>query len=87
MDVCPICRAILKGATTCRRCRADLQKVQEVERRGQVMVVAAVRALVAGDAVGAAAWTERARAVHVSPTVRTLRALVEAAVSAEEKAR
>lgn len=87
MDACPICRAKLNGATTCRRCRADLVKVQEVEQHGQMLAVAAIRALVSGDAEGAIDWIDRARAVHASPTVRRLRALVEAAVNSEGDAR
>jgi hypothetical protein len=76
MDACPICRASLNGATTCRRCRADLDKVQAVERRGKALVLAALRALVEGDPVSAALWLDRARRVHATPAVRALRALV-----------
>src|SRR5271166_5813461 len=76
MDACPICRASLNGATTCRRCRAALDKVQAVERRGQALAMAALRALVEGDSTNAALWLERARRVHATPAVRALRALV-----------
>lgn len=79
MESCPICRASLRGATTCRRCRAELQTAQEIEQRARTMAVAAVRALVAGDAVSATAWIERARAVHATPTVQTLHRLIDAA--------
>ena len=44
-----MCRASLNGASTCRRCRADLQKVQEIERRGQALAGAAMLALAEGD--------------------------------------
>lgn len=77
MDACPICRASLHGATTCRRCRADLQKVRDIEQRARTMAVAAVQALVAGDATGATAWIERARTTHAAPTVQTLRRLID----------
>ena len=79
MDACPICRASLNGATTCRRCRADLDKVQAVERRGQALAMAALRALVQGDSAGAALWLERAHRQHATPAVRALRALMDAA--------
>jgi hypothetical protein len=79
MDTCPICRASLNGATTCRRCRADLDKVQAVERRGQVLAMAALRALVQGDPDSAAHWLDRARWVHATPTVRTLLELMDVA--------
>jgi ABC-type hemin transport system substrate-binding protein len=87
VNACPICKASLNGTTQCRRCRADLQKVQEVEQRGRALAVSAVRALVAGDVVGAAALIERAAAVHAAPTVRVVRALTEAAVRADDAAR
>lgn len=87
MNACPICRASLNGATQCRRCHADLQKVQEVEQRGRALAVSAVRALVAGDVAGAAAWIERAAAVHAASTVRVVRALTAAAVRADDDAR
>lgn len=87
MDACPICRASLNGATKCRRCRADLQKVQEVAQRGRALAVAAVRALVAGDTVGAQTLIERAAAVHRAPAVRVVRALTQAAVRADDDAR
>jgi hypothetical protein len=86
MDSCPICRASLNGATTCRRCRADLDKVEAVERRGQTLAMAALLALVEGDAVGAALWLERARQVHATPAVRALRALIDAVGRREEEA-
>lgn len=79
MDTCPICRASLNGATTCRRCRADLGTVQAVAQRGQALAVAAVSALVAGDAAGAAHWLDCARRVHATPAVRALGRLVDAA--------
>jgi len=87
LNACPICRASLNGATTCRRCRADLQQVHAAERRGRTLAVSAVRALVAGDLARAAALIERAAAVHAAPTVRVVRALAEAAVRADEDAR
>jgi hypothetical protein len=35
MDRCPICRATLNGADTCRRCRAELGSVIGVERQAR----------------------------------------------------
>jgi len=79
MDTCPICRASLNGATTCRRCRADLQKVQEAALRGQALMGAAMRSLAEGDLAGAEQWLGRARAVHATSAVRTLRQVMDAA--------
>ena len=76
MEACPVCRASLNGASTCRRCRADLQKVQEIERRGQTLVGAAMLALAEGDVVAVTHWLDCAQVVHATPAVRALRRLV-----------
>ena len=76
METCPVCRATLNDAGACRRCRADLQKVQEVERRGQALVGAAMRSLAEGDLAVGAIWLGRARVVHATPVVRVLRRLM-----------
>jgi hypothetical protein len=72
MDICPICRASLNGASTCRRCRADLRHVQEMERLGQTLAGAAMLALATGQKAAARHLLRRARAVHATPIVRTL---------------
>lgn len=76
MDTCPICRANLNGASACRRCRADLRKVQEVEQLGQALAGAAMLSLAKGDLATAEQWLRRARAVHATPTVRVLTELL-----------
>jgi hypothetical protein len=76
MKLCPICRAGLNGATTCRRCRADLTAVEAVERRGRVLLVAAVRALLEGNTAGAAHWLRGARRMHTTPMVHLLETLL-----------
>ena len=43
MDRCPLCRAMLNGADTCRRCRAELQTAQRVERTSQALAGAAIQ--------------------------------------------
>jgi hypothetical protein len=75
MDTCSVCRATLNGASTCRRCRTDLRQVQEIERRVQALVGAAMLVLAERDMAAAARWLGRARAVHASPAVRLLRGL------------
>ena len=72
MEVCPVCRASLHGASTCRRCRADLSKVQEIEHRGQRLAGVAMLVLTKGDPAVAAHWLGRARMVHATPAVRIL---------------
>ncbi len=76
MQACPICRASLNGASVCRRCRAELGKVQEIEQRGHMLAVTAMRMLVEGDAGSAVRWLGRARSVHATPAVRTLERLM-----------
>jgi hypothetical protein len=78
METCPICRATLNGASACRRCRADLQQVQEIERRGQTLAGAAMRALAEQDLDTAEQWLRRARAIHVTPAVQALERSVAA---------
>ena len=72
MEVCPVCRASLHGASICRRCRADLSKVQEIERRGQRLAGVAMSALTEGDLAAAAHWLRRAQMVHATPAVQIL---------------
>jgi hypothetical protein len=76
VESCPICRANLNGASTCRRCRADLRHVQAMERLGQTLAGAAMLALATGQKAAARHLLRRARAVHATPTVRTLARLL-----------
>jgi len=76
---CPICRALLNGAETCRRCRTELKEVQEVERRGRELVDAAMHLLALGDTAAAMRLLHRARVVHATPEARLLSTLVPAA--------
>src|SRR5271165_5918426 len=76
MERCPLCRATLNGAETCRRCRAELQSVIGVEREGQVLVDAAIHALALDDVVTAERLLRRALALHAAPEARALWGLV-----------
>ena len=76
MDRCPLCRATLNGADTCRRCRAELGAAQRAEREGQALLGAAVMSLVLDDAGDAAELLRRARVLHATPEVRALSQLV-----------
>jgi hypothetical protein len=76
METCPICRANLNGANACRRCRADLQKVQEIEQLGEALAGAAMLSLAKGDLANAEQWLRRARAVHATLAVRLLTKLL-----------
>jgi hypothetical protein len=76
METCPVCRANLNGASTCRRCRTDLQKVQEIEWRGEALVGAAMLALAEGDNAAATHSLDRARVIHATQAVRDLKRLM-----------
>jgi hypothetical protein len=72
MMQCPICRAQINGADTCRRCRTELKQVQDVERQGSDLLGAAMHLLALGNTAVAARLLRRARVVHATPEVRLL---------------
>jgi hypothetical protein len=69
---CPLCRAALGGADTCRRCRADLGAAQGLERASQALVEAACHRLAKGDVAGAQVLAGRAMVLHATPESRAL---------------
>ena len=79
MMQCPICRALLKGAETCRRCRAELKQVQNVERQGRELTGTAMHLLALGNTLEAQRRLRRACAVHSTPEVRALLMIVTTA--------
>lgn len=78
MDRCPLCRAALNGAETCRRCRAELRTAQRAEREGQALVDAAMHRLAFGDANAASQLLRRALALHAAPETLALWQVVAA---------
>jgi hypothetical protein len=78
---CPICRALLNGADTCRRCRTELKQVQDVERRGRELVDVAMHLLASGNPAAAMRLLRRAHVVHATPEVRLLSAMVTTAAN------
>ena len=76
---CPICRGLLNGADTCRRCRTELKQVQDVERRGRELADTAMHLLALGNTAAALRLLRRARVVHATPEVRLLSAMVTTA--------
>jgi Flp pilus assembly protein TadD len=78
MERCPLCRAMLNGADTCRRCRAELQSAQRVQRESQVLADAAMHCLALDDLESAEALLRRALLLHAAPEVRALWRMVEA---------
>src|ERR1700737_3921933 len=78
MERCPLCRAALHGADTCRRGRADLRTAQEVERDGQALVGGAIPPLGLDNAEMTERLLRRALTLHATPEVRALLRLVTA---------
>jgi hypothetical protein len=76
MERCPICHATLNGATTCRRCRADLQQVQQVAKLASALIGAAMTSLAQGHPEEARRLLARARLLHATPATRALCAWV-----------
>lgn len=79
MRNCPVCRASLNGALTCRRCRADLARVQAIEALGERLRGAAMASLASGDVPQARQLLRRARAVHRTADLTALETLVRRA--------
>jgi hypothetical protein len=67
---------MLNGADSCRRCRAELQTAQRVERTSQVLIGAAIHRLALDDAEAAERLLRRALVLHATPEVRSLWRLV-----------
>jgi hypothetical protein len=78
MERCPLCRATLNGAETCRRCKAELQTVQRVEHESQALIGAAMHRLSLGDAAASRRLLRHALGLHATPEVRALWQLVVA---------
>jgi len=78
MDRCPLCRAALNGADTCRRCRAELQAAQRAERDGEALADAAMHRLALGHANAAVQLLRRALALHAAPQTLALWRIVAA---------
>jgi hypothetical protein len=72
MERCPLCHAMLHGADTCRRCRAELASAQRAARESRRLVGAAISQLMQDDAAAAARLLQRALALHATPEARSL---------------
>jgi hypothetical protein len=72
MERCPLCRAALNGAQTCRRCKAELQSTQHVERESRDLAGAAMYRLSRGDAAGGRRLLRLALDRHATPEIQAL---------------
>ena len=76
MQRCPLCRAMLNGADTCRRCKAELGTVLQVDRESRSLAGAAMHRLAVGDTAGGRRLLRRALDLHATPETRALWRLV-----------
>ncbi len=73
---CPVCRAEVEEVPQCRRCRADLSLLVDLEKQRRQVLTAAYRSLLRGRYQRALALTEGALALRRDEDVRRLRALI-----------
>ena len=78
MERCPLCRAALNGADTCRRCRAELGTAQRAEREAEALTGAAMHRLALGDVAGARVLLRHALELRATSEAGTLWDLVAA---------
>lgn len=76
MERCPICRATLNGAETCRRCRAELGSVLRTERMAEELRIAAMHRLASGDSETAGRLLRRSLLLHRTPETLSLQRLL-----------
>ncbi|MDH3349354.1 MAG: hypothetical protein OEM02_14805 [Desulfobulbaceae bacterium] len=72
MKKCPVCRATVKQRGECRRCRADLTPLFELEERADQLASRAVHALAAGDPATARHLAEKSFSLHDCLFIRKL---------------
>ena len=76
MERCPICRATLNGAETCRRCRAELGSVLRTERMAEELRITAMHRLVSGERETAGRLLRRSLLLHRTPETLILQRLL-----------
>lgn len=74
---CPVCRADNAAGPACRRCRADLGLLFDLEGRRAELLGESFRAAEAGDLAGARRAAAEAEAIRAGDDARGLRAAVE----------
>jgi methylphosphotriester-DNA--protein-cysteine methyltransferase len=72
MERCPLCRAALNGARTCRRCKAELGSARDAEAESRALAGAAMYRLASGAAADGIRLLRLAMDRHATPEVRAL---------------
>ena len=73
---CPVCRAEVEQGAQCRRCRADLSLLFDLEKQRRHALVAAYQCLRQGRWQRALALAEGAETLRHDEDARQLRALI-----------
>jgi hypothetical protein len=73
---CPVCRAEVEEGPQCRRCRADLTLLVDLEKQRRYVLAAAGRCLRRGRYQQALALAEGAEALRRDEETRRLRAVI-----------
>jgi predicted amidophosphoribosyltransferase len=76
MQRCPLCRAMLNRTDSCRRCKAELATVLQVDRESRCLAGAAMHRLAVGDTAGGRRLLRRALDLHATPETQALWRLV-----------
>jgi hypothetical protein len=76
MERCPICRATLNGAETCRRCRAELGSAIRTERMAEQLRTMAMHRFMSGDPDAAGRLLRRSLLLHRTPATLSLQRLI-----------
>ena len=76
MDRCPICRATLNGAETCRRCRAELGSAIRTERMAEQLRTMAMHRFMSGNPDAAGRLLRRSLLLHRTPATLSLQRLI-----------
>jgi len=84
---CPLCRALLNGADTCRRCRAQLKQALELERQAGQIAGGAMHALALGKTAVALRLLGRALVVHATPEIRLLARILATQIASGSEVR
>ena len=76
MERCPICRATLNGAETCRRCRTKLGSAIRIERMAEKLRTMAMHRFMSGDPHAAGRLLKRSALLHRTPATLSLQRLI-----------
>jgi hypothetical protein len=77
MERCPICRAMLNGADTCRRCRAELGSAIGTEHQARRLLGEAMFRLTLGDRIVARRLVQRSLLLHRTREALAIKRLLE----------